>query len=317
MAERQAIEEHRQACREEGISWGLGLSPLGWQKKGIREALEKRCRQIFSLQPDFFCLLFDDMKGGGGAAERQAELACMILDKFNQINGITICPTWYSYDPILEKKYGAMPPDYLHLLGRALPREVEVMWTGQEVCAKEQSPEHLQEVAERLGRKPVLWDNFPVNDGTPNLLHLAPFSGRPARLERWTAGFFANPMNQGMLSQLPLATLAALRRLGDDYRPETAWEEALQRLCSPPLAALLQRDARRFREGGRKSIKKAERSALIKEYRQLQEPAASEVADWLAAAGAPKSLPSDMPQGGGQAAGAEGGPAPGAPEGTA
>ena len=285
-AERSRLEKHRQACREEGICWGLGLSPLGWQGEDIQKALQKRCRQLLGLQPDLFWLLFDDMPATENAAQKQAKLSGMVLDTFDEIKTITICPTWYSYDSILEKIYGVMPADYLHLLGRLLPEEAGVLWTGKEVCAREQPTSHLAEMAEILGRKPTLWDNFPVNDGHPELLHLAPFSGRPADLERWTAGYFANPMNQGMLSRLPLATLATLRRLGSAYQPGAAWQEALQRLCSPPLAALLERDASRFREQGREDIKAEERRALEREYRQLQEPAATEVADWLAAAGA-------------------------------
>ena len=205
--QRRALEQHRFASREEGIYWGLGLSPVGWQEENIYSALRRRCRQLSTLEPDFFCLLFDDMPGAADSAQKQADLVHFIFDNIDEINNITICPTWYSYDPILENLYGPMPPDYLRDLGRLLPPEAGVLWSGEEVCARRQSPAHLSEVAQRLGRRPVLWDNFPVNDGHPDFLHLAPFTERPASLEQWTDGYFANPMQQGLLSRLPLFTL--------------------------------------------------------------------------------------------------------------
>ena len=58
----------------------------------------------------------------------------------------------------------------------------------------------------------------------------------------------------------------------------------LGKLCSEALAALLERDAACFRELGRGGIEPAQRRLLEREYRQLGESAAVEVADWLAAA---------------------------------
>ena len=49
--------------------------------------------------------------------------------------------------------------------GRLLDPAIGMFWTGPETCAREYTPGHLARVAEQMGRKPFLWDNYPVNDG--------------------------------------------------------------------------------------------------------------------------------------------------------
>ena len=111
-----------------------------------------------------------------------------------------MCPTYYSDAEVLDKVFGRRPPGYLEELGKALDPEVEVFWTGSEVCSKNYPADHLAQVTARLGRRPVVWDNYPVNDG-PRMcrrLHLgAP--DRPGTLREDVAGIFLNPMNQSYL----------------------------------------------------------------------------------------------------------------------
>jgi hypothetical protein len=156
-----------------------------------------------------------------------------------------------------------------------------LFWTGPKVISPDYPAAHLQDVGTRLRRKPLLWDNYPVNDAkrlTP-FLHLAPFSGRdPAVLQAHCSGQLSNPMNQGYLSQLPLYALARHHQNGE----APTLHDAVQALCSPALAMLLERDVERFQRQGLEALDDGARAALAAEYAALgEEPMAREVSEWL------------------------------------
>ena len=102
------------------------------------------------------------------------------------------------------------------------------MWTGEEVCAREYSPGHLARVADQLGRKPFLWDNYPVNDGArmSQHLHLRGFTGRPAAIGDHLAAHGINLASQPVLSRIPALTLAESYATGDGYEYGAAFERA-------------------------------------------------------------------------------------------
>jgi hypothetical protein len=141
----------------------------------------------------------------------------------------------------------------------------------------------IDAVVDHTGRKPVLWDNYPVNDGRKisRFLHLLPPRGRPWQLRDWSAGHLANPMNQPYLSQLPLAALAQGYRLRDSYDPEFFWNNEIIQWVGAELATLLQRDVMRFQTAGLDQIDEDERAELIVQYQRIAHPAAQEVIDWL------------------------------------
>ncbi len=284
-AEERALREHREAAHRAGLDWGLGLSlpDLRGAEDDFRD-LRWRLASFKSLAPDVVCLLFDDLPTPEDGGRRQAELCCEALRQLPQTTRLLCCPTYYSYDPILEELFGRHPAGYFAELAAGLPPECGVFWTGEQVVAREYRSAHLQEIAALLGRKPVLWDNYLSNDGLQSCKHLRllPFRDRPATLRDDCAGHLANPMNQGLLSRLPLATLGALYRQGRDYEPEQAWAEALDLHCAASLITLLQRDAPLFLDEGLDSIPPARRRELRTEYESCATRPALEVAAWLA-----------------------------------
>ena len=159
------------------LRWGLGLSPLGLGESytaADRRQLLAKVASLNELQPDVLCILFDDIRGDiDGLAARQLEITADIMAASSACQHI-VCPTYYSFDPVLEEVFGAMPEAYLHQLGAGLPAEVEVFWTGAKVISEQYTAEDIEPVADILRRKPVIWDNYPVNDGrlTSNHLHL-------------------------------------------------------------------------------------------------------------------------------------------------
>src|SRR5690606_10093833 len=140
-------------------------------------------------------ILFDDMRGDvPDLAERQAEIVAHVGGR-TRADRLIVCPTYYSDDPILDRVFGARPGGYLERLGSLLDPDVRIFWTGVEVCSREFSSAHLARVTEQLGRRPFLWDNYPVNDGQrmSQYLHVRAFTGRAARIGAHVAAHGINP----------------------------------------------------------------------------------------------------------------------------
>lgn len=275
----------RAHCREHAIRFGIGLSPAGLQSdytEQDRGALTKKIAQLNQLDSDVLCILFDDMPGAiADLAQRQVAITQDIM-ALSTARRFVICPSYYSFDPVLEQIFGAMPDRYLETLGELLPAEVDIFWTGPLVLSPGYTSEDIAAISARIGRKPLLWDNYPVNDGRKisRFLHLLPVQNRAQQLCESCQGILANPMNQPLLSQLPLASLAASLREAS-YDAERFWREEIARLVGEELAVLLRRDVERFQQQGLDTISEAERAALIGDYQRVSQPAAAEVVDWL------------------------------------
>lgn len=275
----------RAHCRHRGVAFGIGFSPWGLQDSytaADRAALRQKFAHLNQLDADWVCVLFDDMPGDfAKLAQRQIAITGDIAT-LSGAPHLAMCPTYYSFDPILEQLFGAMPPRYLDDLGIGLDPACEVFWTGSHVLAPGFARADIDAIATHIRRKPTLWDNYPVNDGrkSSRFLHLLPVRQRPAQLADWCAGHFANPMNQPQASRLPLASLAA-SYTDAAYTPEGFWQQQLAALDDRALAALLARDAERFQQRGLDAIAADERTLLAMEYRRHGTPLALEIADWL------------------------------------
>ncbi len=263
--------------RDRGLIWGMGLSPYALYQRydqADRIALREKIARIDSFGGSLLAVLFDDMPGDlSDLADRQVEIITDVLH-WTDAETVLMCPTYYSFDPVLEQHFGAMPQGYWENLGAQLDPDVGVFWTGNTVCSPSITVSDVEAIRQRLGRAPILWDNYPVNDGAAmtDFLHLQPLPARDQRLSGVTAGHLCNPMNQAALSQYPLGGLAALYG---------ASEPALETLYPAKLAALLRRDLQEFEQVGLAGMGDARREELIKEYGCFGDAAAVEVVRWL------------------------------------
>jgi hypothetical protein len=279
----QLLSEH---YHSKGQKWGLGLSPMGladaYTEKDRRLLVDK-VLQLNRLSPDVLCILFDDMRGDiDGLAQRQLAVVEDVLS-VSQAGRHIVCPSYYSFDPVLEQVFGHMPEDYWSELGQGLDKQVGIFWTGNRVISASFQRDDLQAAVNALGRKPVIWDNYPVNDGrlTSRYLHLRPYSGRPAALGQWAGGHVVNPMNQAFLSQLVLQSLARVYRLQEDYQSEQALQAGLALLHNEPLAKQLMADIDLFQQQGLDALSEQDCDGKVHRYRRFQHVVADEVADWL------------------------------------
>ena len=284
-AELAELAIFRELCRAEGVRFGIGLSPFelhldpgrGWQ-----DALAAKLAQLAALKPDDLALLFDDMRGDvPDLATRQAAIVHFAAER-GIAQRIFCCPSYYSDDPVLDSAFGARPPFYLEQLGRLLDPAIQVLWTGAEVCAREFTAGHLVRVAERLGRKPFLWDNYPVNDGArmSQHLHLRAFTGRPALIGAHIAGHGINPASQPVLSRIPALTLVESYARGDAYDYGAAFGRAARTVLGEALAERVGRDLLALQDRGLDRLG-ARRAALRIRYAAFDHPAAREILAWL------------------------------------
>lgn len=280
------LQQLANSYREHGVQWGMGLSPLGLSENytnADRQALLAKVEQLNELEPDILCILFDDSRGDfADLAQRQCNIVADISAQ-SRAARFMVCPTYYSFDPVLQELFGSMPDHYLEDLGAGLDPAVEVFWTGNRVISAGYSEADIQRIAGLIQRKPLLWDNYPVNDGrvTSNFLNLQPYSQRPPQLKDWCSGHIVNPMNQPLLSRLVLQSLQGLYCASSDYQLAGQFKQGLMLLDHPALQEQLASDAPGFQSKGLEARTPAENQALARLYRDFDHPAADEVADWL------------------------------------
>ena len=282
-AELAALSGLAAAAAAAGLEFGIGLSPFELYldfSAQRREALLRKVDQLNQLQAPLLAVLFDDMLGNlPGLAERQLQIFDVIRSH-SAAQQFALCPTYYSDDPLLLRHFGPRPADYLEELGAALPAEMAIFWPGPRVISAHYPRDHLLEVGQRLRRKPLLWDNYPVNDAKrlAGFLHLAPFAQRAqgrfdfAALRSSCSGLLSNPMNQAALSRVALASLAELAGVADGS----------ETFGTPAVLRLLAEDAIQLQHTGLDHLPLPERQRLLERYRAcLPDAMALEVCQWL------------------------------------
>ncbi|MGN1392745.1 MAG: beta-N-acetylglucosaminidase domain-containing protein [Succinivibrionaceae bacterium] len=210
------ISNLSKTCNDNNLSFGIGLSPMGatTDLNYYLSIIERKVLELLdNVSIQYLSILFDDLKiDNHKEGYNQNIVLHTILNIIEQKNlkleKILTCPSYYSTDPILEKVFGKMPNNYYEDFLKNLPKNVDVFWTGEKVMSTSYSKEHLTAVNNILGRKPFIWDNYPVNDGkkSSEYLNLESFLDRKNVISH-SCGIAINPMKQIFLNKIPLATL--------------------------------------------------------------------------------------------------------------
>ena len=228
-------------CATKGIEFVYGISPIDIVRRDTGDfgVLSAKVGQVQALGVRSFCLLLDDLPGGlpdeavarARVAEVQAGLANRLLRRLaaKGETRLIFTPTEYC---------GTGDSAYLRALGEKLSAEIEVFWTGPQVCSHTISAGDLRAVTKSLRRRPLIWDNYPVNDGEMRHdPHIRPYQGRGADLPSAVAGIVANPAIEAEASKIALHTMAAYWADPASYDPERAWTTALDELSQTPAGA--------------------------------------------------------------------------------
>jgi hyaluronoglucosaminidase len=285
--DRVAVELEKLAghCRALGVRFGIGVSPTNIHidfGDEVKRTLATKLEAFDALGIQDVALLFDDMRGDvPGLADRQAEVVAWASER-TRADRMFVCPSYYSDDPVLDRVFGARPERYLERLGELVDPKVEMFWTGEEVCSRQLSTGHLDRVTNQMGRKPFLWDNYPVNDGArmSQYLHVRGFTGRPASIAGSIAGHGINPALQPTLTRIPALTLAQSYARGADYSYHAAMRSAATQVLGEELGDQLWRDTLQLQDVGLDRL--GERAADLRaRYAAFDHPGAREVVAWL------------------------------------
>lgn len=235
-------------CHGVGMKFGIGFSPLGATAELFTNLpiIKERINDLLNnISLDYLAILFDDLKIDNiDEGKKQNEilqfvhfLAHSYTQKTKKSLKIITCPSYYSTDLILEKVFGTRPFTYYQDFLQNLPQTTDIFWTGEKVLSTSYSAEHLQEVTELLGRKPFIWDNYPVNDGkkASDFLYFKEFSGREHIISH-SSGIAVNPLKQCMLNKIPLATLGCALQSNNENLQKEAFRRAITDNCTRPEA---------------------------------------------------------------------------------
>src|SRR5918912_631538 len=139
---------------------------------------------------------------------------------------------------------GTADTPYLRGLRATLRPEVRVMWTGVGVPAHAFAPSDAAAYGQRIGRRPLVWENWTDDDTAGNAtpagtarLFLGPYLRRPD-VTGAVGGFFFNPMNEADLNMLPLATAGDWMRAPRRYARRSSWLHAVYELGGSVRRAL-------------------------------------------------------------------------------
>ena len=128
---------------------------------------------------------------------------------------------------------GTSSTAYLDAFREALRPEVVVMWTGTSTVPKQILCDEANKYAAAIGRKPLVWDNYPVNDYAPNKLMVGAYKGRGPELAGCLEGILANPSALAQTNRIPLFTVADYLNNPQSYDPERSWDRSLAEFAGP------------------------------------------------------------------------------------
>jgi hyaluronoglucosaminidase len=145
------------------------------------------------------------------------------LKSLDETCKLSICPTDY---------HGKAPfSDYIYEIGEGISPDVDICYTGPEICSKTITEQDTKNFANAINRKPIIWDNYPVNDlSMTSEMHIGPISGRDASLTKVSKGIIVNTMSQAEASKIALLTFADYFENPESYNPWTSWEKALKKI---------------------------------------------------------------------------------------
>jgi hyaluronoglucosaminidase len=204
-----------------------------------RDRLAAKIDQLRGIGVHEFLLSFDDVQESLKPADQSVystslsaahvSVANDLYQREKQLNPdfqLWLAPTSY---------YGLRDNPYWQTIRQQLHPAIPVIWTGKWVLNQTITSADAEQAAKWLGRKPLLWDNYPVNDYTyvvkkaPQLL-LGPLEGRDTDLPNHLAGYIANPMIQPESSKVALATIGDYLHDPAAYQAGTSWKNALRSL---------------------------------------------------------------------------------------
>lgn len=257
-AQLRTIATMVQSAQRAGVDFVYSISPglsIVYSSPTDRAELEAKLAQLRSVGVHTFMLSFDDI-GYNLNSPRDVALYDNSLSRAQ----VALTDAVYAAEKRADARFhlmftptdydGTAPNVYLEHIAR-LPRAIDIIWTGPGVVSPTITAADADAIARILGRPPLIWYNYPVNDWTvpsaefahpaaeqPQDLFLGPVRGLAPDLGAHVRGLLANPMLEPYASEIPLATVAAYLDDPAGWNASAAWQRALAAAGGPVRAQL-------------------------------------------------------------------------------
>lgn len=226
----------REVCGRAGIDLICMLAPcftMVFTSASDFNALMTKYAQLYELGFRRFVLLFDDVPEElhnehdraqyGSILAAHIDLALRVYESLKKMDSnaeLIVCPTEY---------WGDGSRGYLAPFGQAMPEDVQILYTGYTICAHSLTLENAQHFRNLTGKKPLYWDNYPVNDANMTReFHIAPIINRDKNLFLYAKGLLVNPMEYMEASMLSLFTFGEYLNDPAGYEPEASFRRAVR-----------------------------------------------------------------------------------------
>jgi hypothetical protein len=232
-SKRQAYENVVRECQRAGLQFCFSMNPNLFSARPVKYdnaddlvSLWQHYSWMQGLGVKWFNISLDDITEGinaPGQAQLVNEMFARLRARDPEAQMI-FCPTFYWGD--------GTDPDarpYLETIARDLHPEVYLFWTGDAVVGRitRKAAETYRSIAKH---RLFLWDNYPVNDGTPTM-HLGPVTGRDPDLCEVIDGYMSNSMcPQNEANRIPLLTCADYAYNPRAYDPARSIGQAILHL---------------------------------------------------------------------------------------
>jgi hyaluronoglucosaminidase len=212
----QHLDELVKTAQHNFVDFCFAISPgltMAYSSEQDFQELTGKLASVGKLGVSCFALFFDDVPQDLQDPQDQAQFKTLAqahisltnklykhLKEQSSTNRLLLTPTTYT------NEWGNR--DYLRELGAGVDPGVSIVWTGPKVFSPAITVEQAREWSGYIHRPPLIWDNYPVNDGTPWCRYLGPLTGRDPHLPGGVRGLVANPMIEPHASMIPLQTIA-------------------------------------------------------------------------------------------------------------
>lgn len=224
-------------CNDNFVEFGYCIAPgqsMIYSSQEDFEKLSAKTKQLFDAGVRRFGLLVDDIPENlyyeqdkiafdYEAVNAHIDLANKLNSYIKNLSGdcrLTVCPLQY---------HGKGNEYYISKLGKSIDGDISLFWTGRNICSQELTVPEAVIFNDSTNRKPLYWDNFPVNDAEMyNEMHLGYLSGRDADLYRYSKGIVSNTMQYSSSSKVPLLTVCDYLWNPEKYSGFDSWKKALE-----------------------------------------------------------------------------------------
>lgn len=210
------------------------------------QALIEKSQSLYDMGVRSFSILWDDILNNNGT--KQAE----VLNRFNkefiqvknaenidnpegQVTPLITVPVQYWGTSMFENE--GQVKEYTKNFAATLDKDIEVMWTGQDVVPQGVSNADAEKVKDVYGKDMMLWWNYPVNDYMADKMGLGPMYGLDKNLDDHVSGFIINPMEFAEASKISTITGADYAWNTKEYDYDRSWNVALKEIAGDAVEA--------------------------------------------------------------------------------